>query len=702
MISNKILYFRILLFFFSSFSSIFSVRGDGGMWNISLTTEQYQILKKRGLQLPLKNINSDEASLKDAIVSFGNGGTGTIISSDGLILTNYHLALRLVELHSTTKANYVTEGFWAKSRQEELPNEGLFIKMQLKEVDVTQEVLQNAALCKNYAERKTIINNNIQNIIKEMTPKQFGYSGEIKVLFGGYKYMYYLFQQYNDIRLVAAPPYSIAKFGDEDYNWAWPRFSGDFALFRIYANKNKPCKYSAQNTPYHPKKVIPFSTSSLSENDFVITIGFPRETSYYETSHFIENIVLKSNNERIPFMKEKLDIMGKYMKRNDSLHSKILSKYSSISNDTKKREGILYGLQVIDGIKKKKEMESQFLEKLQNNDSLYKQYASALDYIQKLTLLAEKYMCPYDCLRAGILNVDILNIACYILKNQVTNNKNWDEVKSKRFFRTLKGLYDNFDATMDKDLFVKLINMYIKEVPSEFQTSILKNRKNEIEKLCNQLYHYSCLVSYDKTKDIILKSPTDLLEDPIIKFTYSIDSLFNVNILPTLSTISQKLDSAKNEYVFASALLGLTSWPDANGTLRLSYGNISCYAKKYPTYYTTYNELVKVSNNICKENKIPKCFGLDLVEKSSSNTNTMINFITTCHTTGGNSGSPVLNKKGELVGLNFDRIKEGTAGDYIYESSICRNIAVDCNYILFILSKYANAQNILKELIIKD
>lgn len=637
-----------------------------GLWNMENCPAIYSILKEKGLSLSLHELyNEDAVSVKDAVASFGEGGSCSFVSEKGLLLTNYHLALRFVKQHSTVTNSYLTNGFCAETMESELHCPGLYIKLHLRAVDITQEVQKE--LHKNIPYSKIA-----RGIVKRLTPRESGLRGEVKSLFSGFKYVFYLYRIIDDIRLVYVPPYEVAKFGDEKLNWMWPRWSADFAFFRAYYKNN-----NGKSIPFCPAKYLNFSTQGVRKNDFVMAIGFPGGASNSMTSSYAEKITFPSNKDRIELMKIRLKTMKYFMDRNDSARLQMITLYSAISNDMKKREGIIEGgskYHCIDSLRNREKKCLNIL--LSNQDSLYQQYARQLKLLDSLSLCTAKYMKSYDYYREGIYSIGLLQLAGYI-HSCLTEKR---ELASALPILQAKAEY--LIPLIDKELFRQQFNLILKKNINCIPYSI-KSVK-EIAKWTELLYSQSVLMDKQKLVETISTSPLKIGNDIAVRFIASIDSLVNADCISKLIPLANQIDSLTRQIEYTFALTGVTRWPSANGTLRLSYGAVS-----EESFYTVPNKKLK---------ELYEKYAIDISWESFNNKKQSINFISNCHTSGGNSGSPVLDREGNLVGLNFDRKKEGLFGDFMYNESVCRNIIIDSRYILALLKASNKSAYLLNEL----
>lgn len=641
-----------------------NIFADEGLWNMENCNIIYPTLKEKGLSLSLNELyNENTASIKDAVASFGEGGSCSFVSSEGLILTNYHLALRYVKQHSTVTNNFLSDGFCAETPENELCCNGLYIKLPIRAIDITDEVQKE--LQKNTSYSKIT-----HDIIERLTPQEAGMKGEVQSLFSGLKYIFYLYRIIDDIRLVYVPPYEIAKFGDEELNWMWPRWSADFAFFRGYSKDA-----DGKSIPFHPAKHLNFSIQGIRQGDFVMTIGFPRGATSGMTSSYAEKIIFPSNRTRVELMKQRLKIMRYFMNQEDSVRLQMLTPYSAISNDMKKREGVVEGGSKNHCIDLLRNREATYLLALQSGqDSLYQQCTHQFQLLDSLCARTAYYMPSYDYYREGILSVGILQMAAYV-HSKLTK-------PTASIVTVLKTMSDYLNPQIDKELFCQQFNLILKKgancIPSSIKIS------NDITAWADLLYTQSILTNRQKLFETILSDPSQVANDVAIKFIASIDSIVNTDCLSHLIPLANQINSLTRQIEYTFALTGMNRWPSANGTLRLSYGSVT-----EKTFYTIPNKKLK---------DLYKKYGTDVSWKSVNNKKQVVNFVSNCHTSGGNSGSPVLDRNGNLIGLNFDRKKEGLFGDFMYNESICRNIIVDSRYILALLKADNKSVYLLHEL----
>lgn len=692
---------RCHLFVFSLF--LFSwLYADEGMWLPRLTVGNWDVLKAKGLSLSIDELcDGDSISLKDAIIRFGGGCSGVIVSDKGLLMTNYHCALRYVEQVTTKECDYITEGYWAEGKTE-IPIEGLSVGFLVRMEDVTDSLRIGCGNRMPEKERKE----KIKILEKRYTDKVSGYEGKIVPMFSGNRYYLYQYQVFRDIRLVGAPPFALGKFGKDVDNWMWPRHTADFALFRIYANQdNLPASYSPENVPYRPKKVAPISLKPLKEGDFTFVLGYPGSTDQYKHSEVLSNLVEVSYPIQIDLMSQYLALLSSYMERDALFEMRNTAQYGSVSNVMKRYQGFIAGMNRSQGIEKRRDEEAFFETCLEKDSILHPKYGSLLEEMRQVEQEKVTYAIPYSLYLNGWGMVPLLQKALFVaeLNEERARGKMMD-----RFWREIRKGSDTLSLSMDKEWFVEVMRTYLDKVPESFHFPSLTTNATRLEEWADVIYGQSALADTVRFRSLLEHSIDSLKKDPAVSLVNEITGLYVKKVWCCLPLLSQRLDSLRKEYVAARMELFGTEdcWPDANGTMRFSYGTLKGYQSENVThsYYTTLDGMLQKARSGNEVYAIPSLFQ-ELYEKKdfgdyAVNGTIPACFIATNHTVGGNSGSPVFNASGELIGLNFDRNWEGTISDVMYDESVCRNITVDMRYVLFIIDKYAKAHSILKELVI--
>jgi len=667
-------------------------------------------MQAMGLELTAEDIYSiNNGSLKDAIVHFGGGCTAEVISGEGLLLTNHHCGYGQIQSHSSVENDYLSNGFWAKDRSEELTNEGLtatFIKY-MKEV--TADVLLNETVGMREAERREMIKSLGDSLIS-LEIEGTHYEAMIKPFFKGNRYFMFVTETYTDVRLVGAPPSSIGKFGSDTDNWMWPRHTGDFSIFRIYADKdNNPAEYSVDNVPYTPNKHLNISTQGVKPGDFTMVYGFPGRTDEYLPAVAVKQITQVLNPAKISIRKTALEIMDKEMRASDEVRIKYASKYASVANYYKKWIGEDTGIQKTQGLKRKREFEQAFMDAV-NSDEKYADYAGLLAVYDSLYGELEDIAMARDYfIEIAYRGVAIVNFANKVSKFVETG----DAKDLERFKKSINGHFKNYDAHTDELLFDALFKKYeLEQADSEYLPAYFNGKTYSAKEVFSKSY----FASQEKLEDLLNSSTKKvqkkLSKDPAFKVASALYGHYRNVIYGKYWALEDELDAVDREYL--KAMMEVLPdyrnyYPDANSTLRLTYGQVQGVS---PLDAVSYGHITYLEGMM--EKYVPGDYEFDLPEKlielydskdfgpyADDNGKLPVCFIATNHTTGGNSGSPALNAKGELVGLNFDRAWEGTMSDINYDASRCRNIMVDARYVLFIIDKFAGAGYLLDEMTIK-
>ena len=687
---------------------------QGGMWIPSLLDGMNATeMKNLGMKMSIKDIyDVNQSSLKDAVPQFNGGCTSEVISPKGLLLTNHHCGYAQIQSHSTVEHDYLADGFWAFKMEDELPNKDLYVTFIVKIEDVTNMVLEGTASITNEAEKQKKIQNNIAAISKNF-PKESWQENKIRTFYEGNQYMLFVTETFTDVRLVGAPPSSIGKFGSDTDNWVWPRHTGDFSIFRIYADKNnKPAPYSKDNVPYTPKHFLPISLDGVTEDDFTLVFGYPGNTNEYLPAVAINQIVNELNPTKIEIRDKALKVADGYMREDNAIKIQYASKYASIANYWKKWIGESQGIKKSNAIAKKQEAEKKFLDKVIQAGK-EKEYGNLLNDFEKNYTEIAPYALARDYFQEIVLrNTELLKVAynlyqleqVYLIQGEQSFND-----RKNNLIAGLSGFYKNFSAKVDRDVFEQLISLYATKSPKPFLPQSLNNI--DAKKLSTEIYTSTKLSNYEDFKQLLTGDAKTVLnainQDKAFLLVKELSIKYHSEILPKYDALNLKITSLQRSYMKAQLELNKDSriFPDANGTLRVTYGKVKGYEPKDATIYKPISYLDGVM-----EKYIPGDYEFDVSPKLidlfnkkdygiyGENGQMPLNFIGTNHTTGGNSGSPAIDAKGNLIGLNFDRVWEGTMSDIYYDPSICRNIMVDARYILFIIDKYAGAQNLINEL----
>jgi hypothetical protein len=720
-----------LIFYFLMISGFsLTLRAEEGMW-IPVLLQQLNIkqMQDMGLKLSAEDIYSiNHSSLKDAIVQFGGGCTAEIVSPNGLILTNHHCGLGAIQRLSSSHNDYLTDGFWANSYGEELPCPGLTVTLLIRMEEVTGKVLENVTDEIPEYRRMQIIKQNIAAIEKEAIT---GNSFEARVRSFYYGNQYYLFvsEVFKDIRLVGAPPFGIGQFGGDTDNWMWPRHGGDFSVFRIYVNSNnQPAEYSKDNIPYQPKKFLPISLKGYQKGDFTFVFGYPGTTREYLTSYGIDLIVNQENPTRINLRQERLDIIDKAMNESKQVRIQYTSKHQGIANGWKKMIGETNGIRKINAIEKKKIFEKKF-QNWADSLSLIPHPLSLIPHQSYQNLLNEftqtyANFTPVDIasvyLTEAGMGIEIVRFANTFadLVKKSKDKKSTPEDISKLIMKlknSAKGFYKDYNAAIDRQVF----EVMTKEMMGKMDTKFLPGELQNIEKKYQSNYALITQDCFDQSmlpdsakffRFISTYKASDyrkLEKDPLYRFGESIFERFTKDVSTLVQKYNTKIDSLQRIYMAGQMEFGKHRfYPDANSTLRISYGKVSGFqpadAVSY-NYYTTSKGILEKENpeiyDYAVHPKLKKLFAdRDFGPYGDKDGSLHIAFTATNHTTGGNSGSPVLDASGSLLGLNFDRNWEGTMSDLMYDPDLCRNITLDIRYCLFIIDKFAGARRLIDEM----
>ncbi len=672
-----------------------------------------------GMKMSAEDIYSvNHGSLKDAIGHFNGGCTSEVISSQGLLLTNHHCGYSQIQSHSTVEDNYLKNGFWAKTQADEKSNPGLYVTFIERIDDVTDIVLEGVKEGINLKERQSIIDRNMKKY-RELRDLKSYQEIIIKAFYEGNQYFAFLTKTYNDIRLVGAPPESIGKFGSDTDNWVWPRHSGDFSMFRIYADKdNNPAEYSIDNKPYNPKHFLPVSLDGVEEDDFTLIFGFPGRTHEYLPSVAIEQTINVLNPAKIDIRDKALKIINSYMRKDETTRLQYASKYARVANYWKKWIGERTGMIKTGAVAKKKKFEEEFKQRVKKKFLRKSKYNGLLPAFETEYKDIEEYALVRDYYNEIVWrNVEALKYGS-LMKRLVDAYKNngvegYNGYKA-RLLPYLEGNFKNYNPVIDKDVFVSLIQKYIGDLDEKYIPKSLKKikiSKGSIPEF-SELVYKSSILDIAKLKDMVNESPeiavSKIEADPLYKLTDEWSILFKEKVTIPYEEHKGVIDSLQRLYMKAQLekFPEKRFYPDANSTLRVTYGQVKGYKPRDAVYYTPVTYLTGVMEKYVPEDYefdvSPKLIELyekkDYGQYADKTGDLPICFLGTNHTTGGNSGSPTIDANGNLIGLNFDRVWEGTMSDLNYDASICRNIMVDVRYILFVIDKYAGATRLIDEM----
>ncbi len=692
-----------------------------GMW-IPTLLNKYNIdeMKQMGFKLTAEDIYSvNHESMKDAVVLFGSGCTGELISDQGLLITNHHCGSDAIQNHSSVEHDYLTNGFWAKTHQEELPNPKLSVRFLTRMDDVTGKALAGTTNQPKDSVVK-IIDRNIKKIVAEASEKGL-YEASVQPLFYGNQYFLYVYQVFEDVRLVGAPPSSIGKFGGDTDNWMWPRHTGDFSLFRIYANKNnQPAKYSPDNVPFKPKKFFKISTKGVQPEDFTLVFGYPGRTQQFLTSQAIQQIMEQGDPDKIKIRDLKLKILANDMERDQKVRIQYAAKYQNTSNAWKKWQGEVKGLKRLNAVQVKQNFEANFRKWAAANPDKQQKFGNVLPELEKLYNQLAPYTKANDYYGEIVLRgTDLFNLIAFLAPIESQWGKlsaaNQEKIK-KGIEQKLEEHFNEYNQPTDEKVFASLMKVYAADIDSRFLPEDFRQTMSKMtsEDLLAKVYRKSMFTNPERLKayfaEITPKKLGELSKDPAFRMFSSLKKHFELNVEPYFTSIQKQIDDNMKTYVagIMEMSAGKPLWADANKTLRVAYGKVEGYEPMDGVtydYFTTLTGIMQKDNPNIYDYNVPQTLR-DLYQKKDYGrygNNGMMNvcFTASNHTTGGNSGSPVLDAKGNLIGINFDRCWEGTMSDLMFDPERCRNIILDIRYALFVTDKVAGASHLIDEMVIE-
>lgn len=701
-----------LIVFMLSLLMFVSVKADEGMWMLPLI-EKLNIKQMQGLgcTLTADEIYSDKnVSLKDAVVIFGGGCTGVMVSSNGLVFTNHHCGYDAIQNHSSIYHNYLKDGFTAQELSDEIPSPGLSVTFLVRIEDVTEK-LSPLLVGISESKRQDIIDS-VGDLIGKEAIKDTKYKAEVVPMYAGNQFYLFVYEKYNDVRFAYAPPSAIGKFGGETDNWMYPRHTGDFSVFRVYCSPDgKPAEYSKENVPYNPKRYAKISNQGYQEGDFAMILGNPGSTDRYLTSWGVNDQMMNGNKARIEIRGAKQEVWQKYMRADEAINIAYASKYARSSNYWKNSIGMNKAIVRLGVISQKEKQQTEFTRWINENPERITKYGDVLKNIDMGYNLYYPYSKSMNYLRETFFNGVELPRFASTTKRIIKDNP-IDSLQSKT-----NKLYKDYYSKVDKNTFVVLLEEYKKVADAdalpEFYKTISKKYKGNYEKFTNDLFKKSVFTSQDKLIKAVKKG-YDIKNDPATKFYdevvaayYSFQNKEYDKATELISTGERKYQAGLLEMATEK---GTSTYPDANFTMRLTYGQVKSYnpadAASYKYYTTTQGILEKEDANN-PEFVVPEKLKSAITAKNFGNyidkkDNLMhVAYTTTNDITGGNSGSPVFNGKGELIGLAFDGNWESLSGDIIFEPNLQRCISVDIRYVLFVMDKVGGASRLIKELVIE-
>ena len=704
---------RLLLLIFLTTSTHLAFAGEGMWLPLLLKALNEEEMRGMGMKMTAEDIYSvNQGSLKDAIVHFGGFCTGEIVSDQGLLLTNHHCGYGQIQQHTTLENNYLEDGFWAMSRGEEKANPGLYAKFIERIEDVTEAALRGITEGMTKEERQSLIDRNLKRLEDTLERKPHE-EVAVRPFFKGNQYFAFITVTYPDVRLVGAPPSSIGKFGADTDNWVWPRHTGDFSLFRVYAGPdNLPAEYSENNVPLRPKHHLPVSLDGVAPDDFTLIFGFPGRTNQYLPSYAVDQLMRLEDPAKIAVREAALDVLDAEMKADPAIKIKYAGKFASIANYWKKWIGEVQGLERSGGLLRKRNYEAEFAKRLTADPTLQTDYGDLLPEMQRLYAAREALVEPRAYYGETTRNIELLRLAGLYDRlvgiYEANGAAGYDNFKA-RLVPYLAGQLKNYDPLVDQKVFTALMALYADKVPTDYRPAF--DRKPWVEQ-AEKLYRKTRLNTPEGMAEIFDEKPEDavekILDDPAYQFYKSLSAPYNERVAAPYSELDNTINDNMRRYMAAqmAAFPERTFYPDANSTLRVGYGQVTGYEPRDGVKYQHQTHLSGVM-----EKYVPDDYEFDVPARlrqlyadkdygpyATADGQMPVCFIGSNHTTGGNSGSPAIDAHGNLIGLNFDRAWEGTMSDYNYDAAICRNIMVDARYVLFIIDKYAGAGHLVEEM----
>ncbi len=684
-------------------------RADEGMWIPMLLQRNEAAMQKAGMHISAKDIyDINHASLKDAVLLFGGGCTGEFVSNEGLLLTNHHCGYSYIVQHSTVAHDYLTNGFWAMNRQQEIPCPGLTVTRLVRMEDVTDQVLEGVTDQTSEQDREKIVDKNITRLCAQAV-KGTHYKAVIKPFYYGNQYFMYVNEVFTDVRLVGAPPSNIGKFGGDTDNWMWPRHTGDFSMFRVYVDKdNKPAAYSDDNIPYTPIKHLEISLKGVDEGDFTFVFGYPGTTRRYVTHDAVDLAANVENPVRIALRDIRLAHYNAAMQKSPAQRLKYASRVASIANGWKKWQGETLGIERLRGVEQKIEQEEAFQRWAQDKP----QYRDVLNQLEQNYATLREVELEWTYFNEALMASDFMNRAYRLWKIAYTPDDSTAAAMAEAFLASSEKYFEDFDlhSPVDEAIFVETF-AYMWE--HGFAPYVKENDGESVSKMLEKVYEKSVLNNPKKLRKLLEKKPSKLREaareDPALEiFGRAYEFCYNAKKKATYTEADDNIQRLMRTYIkgMMEQYPDSNFFPDANLTLRVAYGHVQGFKPKDAVYYTPYSTIEgimeKENPNVYDYRVEPKLKELwqkkDYGQYANKNGELPVAFIATNHTTGGNSGSPVLNADGQLVGINFDRCWEGTMSDLLFDPAYCRNISLDIRYCLFIIDKFAGARHLVDEM----
>ncbi|NLZ18899.1 MAG: S46 family peptidase [Bacteroidales bacterium] len=672
------------------------LRADEGMWLPMLISQRIEDMQAHGFRLTAEDVYSvNQASLKDAVVLFGSGCTGEVVSREGLLFTNHHCGYGQIQQHSSVEHDYLKDGFWAMNRSEELPNPGLTVSFLERMDEVTDAVLKGYVPTMSEAQRDSVVKANSDVIVRQLTDPDKGVRASVEALYYANQYFLFVYKVYRDVRLVGAPPSSIGKFGGDTDNWMWPRHTGDFSIFRIYADKNnEPSDYSEDNIPYTPKRFFTVSRAGVKEGDFTFVYGCPGSTKEYVISDEVRYVGEISDPQKIALRTQRLDIQKKYMSQDQAVRIQYSSKNAGVSNAWKKWQGEEKGIARLKTVAAKQDFERRF-----SVWAAGTRYEGLVERLHELYAQREPVYRAYEYYTETVRTVELLQFASNVAS----------ALQGGRPVDALAEIfYKDYFQPIDEEIFVAMLEAYDRQMNPGYKPAFFREKLasyGSVEAWRDDLFSKSLFT--DRARVLALKE-ADLeavKADPAYALYDAFYQWYREDIQPVITRLDRDIRLAYRDYMRAQMEFEPDKdfYPDANLTLRVAYGHVAGYSPSDAIYYAPVSTLMGIME---KDN--PDIFDYDIpqalrdIYAEGGHDGQPVCFLATNHTSGGNSGSPVINADGNLIGINFDRVWEGTMSDLVFDPDYCRNISLDIRYLLFVTKEIGHADWLFDEMVFAD
>ena len=687
---------RIVLALLAAAALCQPLPAEEGMWLPVLISQRIEDMQAHGFRLTAEDVYSvNQASLKDAVVLFGSGCTGEVVSRDGLLFTNHHCGYSQIQQHSSVEHDYLKDGFWAMSRSEELPNPGLTVSFLERMDEVTEAVLRGYDASMSEAQRDSVVKANSDAIVKSVADPDKGIRARVEALYYANQYFLFVYKVYRDVRLVGAPPSSIGKFGGDTDNWMWPRHTGDFSVFRIYAGRdNEPADYDADNVPYTPKRFFRISRAGVKEGDFTFVYGCPGSTKEYVTSDEVRYVGEASDPEKIALRTQRLDIQKKYMAQDPAVRIQYSSKNANVANAWKKWQGEAKGIARLKTVAAKQAYERRFEDWARGG-----RYEGLTGRLAAVYARRNPAYRAYEYYTETVRTVELLQLAGNVK----------GALEGKRPVAPLaESFFKDYYRPIDEEIFVAMLEAFDRHMAPGYKPEYFKKQLaayGSVAAWRDDLYARSLFTDRARVAALTEADLPQVLADPAWELYDAFYQWYRQDLQPVIEDASRELRLLYRDYMRAQMEFepGKAFYPDANLTLRVAYGHVAGYSPSDAVHYSpvsTLKGIMEKDNPDIFDYNIPQ--SLRDIYAAGGHEAQPVCFLATNHTSGGNSGSPVINADGNLIGINFDRVWEGTMSDIVFDPDYCRNISLDIRYLLFVIREIGHAGWLFDEMEFAD